>query len=339
MPPRGSARTAFERITDRREAIRKAIEMAGPRDIVLIAGKGHEAYQQIGETKFDFDDRQEADMPCAICATNTEAPPFSMNRLSWSQIAQWSGGQLLQGSPAETVDALSTDTRSLKGGELFVALRGEKFDAHDFLGEAIKVPIAGLLLHDLPLETESFRGAIVRVTDTLAGLQNLARHYRRELDIPIVGITGSSGKTSTKDLVRSVLGQRWKVAATKGNLNNHIGVPLTLLSMNDQTEAGVVEMGMSHAGEIEVLAEIAAPKARFSPTSARPTSSIWAAGRRSPWKKGCWRRRSSPAAGWFSPRTMTLRNRFAGVAGRRSSLGESAWATSRPAIWRSVGMG
>jgi UDP-N-acetylmuramoyl-tripeptide--D-alanyl-D-alanine ligase len=184
-----------------------------------------------------------------------------MKPLTWSQIAQWSGGLLLQGTPAETVSALSTDTRSLKGGELFVALKGEKFDAHEFLEQALKAPapLAGMLLHDLPLETESFGGAIVRVKDTLAGLQHLARNYRRSLGIPIVGITGSSGKTSTKDLVRAVLAQRWRVVATKGNLNNHIGVPLTLLSMDATTEAGVVEMGMNHSGEIEVLAEIAAP--------------------------------------------------------------------------------
>jgi len=182
-----------------------------------------------------------------------------MKAVTWSQIAKWAGGQLLQGTPAETVAALSTDTRALKGGELFVALKGDKYDAHEFLGEALKAPIAGMLLHDLPLETEAFRGAIVRVRDTLTGLQSLARHYRRYLGIPIVGITGSSGKTSTKDLVRAVLAERWKVAATQGNLNNHIGVPLTLLSMDEQTEVGVVEMGMNHPGEIEVLAEIGAP--------------------------------------------------------------------------------
>jgi len=182
-----------------------------------------------------------------------------MKLVTWSEIAKWSGGQLLQGTPTETVAALSTDTRALKGGELFVALKGEKFDAHEFLGDAVKVPLSGMLLHDLPLETETFRGAIVRVRDTLAGLQSLARHYRRHLGIPIVGITGSSGKTSTKDLVHAVLAERWKVAATRGNLNNHIGVPLTVLSMDEHTEAGVVEMGMNHPGEIEVLAEIAAP--------------------------------------------------------------------------------
>ena len=183
-----------------------------------------------------------------------------MKSLRWSQIAKWSGGQLLQGTPDHSVAALSTDTRTLKGGELFVALKGDKFDAHEFLGEATKVPIAGLLLHDLPLETESFSGAIVRVKDSLVGLQNLARHYRRDLGIPIVGITGSSGKTSTKDLVRSVFAQRWNVAATKGYINTPIGVPLTLLAIGEDVEVAVVEMGMNHPGEIEVLAEIAAPQ-------------------------------------------------------------------------------
>ncbi len=182
-----------------------------------------------------------------------------MKELSWSQVARWSEGQLLQGVPAETVAELSTDTRTLRGGELFIALKGETHDAHEFLGEALKVSPAGLMVQDLPLETESFRGAIVRVRDTLEGLQSLARHYRRHLGLPVIGITGSSGKTSTKDLTRAVLGTRFAVSATRGNLNNHFGVPLTLLAMEPGSGVGVVEMGMSHPGEIEVLAEIAAP--------------------------------------------------------------------------------
>jgi len=180
-----------------------------------------------------------------------------MKTVTWARIAEWTGGQLLQGTPSGTVSDVSTDTRTLREGELFVALKGELHDAHEFLGQAQQA--GGLLVQDLPLETETFGGAIIHLRDTLAGLQALARNFRRDLGIPVVGITGSSGKTSTKDLVRAVLATRFRVGATRGNLNNHIGVPLTLLSFAEEVEVGVVEMGMNHSGEIEVLAEIAAP--------------------------------------------------------------------------------
>ncbi|MEM0968129.1 MAG: Mur ligase family protein, partial [Verrucomicrobiota bacterium] len=176
-------------------------------------------------------------------------------------ISEWSGGDLLQGIPAQTVSAISTDTRALRGGELFVALKGERFDAHDYLDEAVAAGAGALLVQELPKVTETFSLPIIRVRDSLLGLQELARNYRRSLSIPVVGITGSSGKTSTKDLLRAVFEKQGLVNATHGNLNNHIGLPLSVLNTSGRDEFAVFEMGMSHPGEIERLAEIAQPTA------------------------------------------------------------------------------
>jgi len=174
-------------------------------------------------------------------------------------IAERADGELLQGRPEDRFERISTDTRKLQGGEVFVALKGERYDAHDYLRQAVEAGAGALMVHRLPKETEEFELPIVRVHDTLRGLQSLAWNERRTWTIPVIGITGSSGKTSTKDLLRSMMRQRFCVNATEGNLNNHIGVPLTLLRTDADHTAAVVEMGMNHAGEIEVLAEIARP--------------------------------------------------------------------------------
>jgi len=175
------------------------------------------------------------------------------------QIAQWSGGDLLRGKPSFPVTSLSTDTRSIQPGDVFVALKGENFDAHDHLKDAIDKGASALFVKDLPSSTENNACPIIRVKDTLTGLQEWARHYRLTLPMPIIGITGSSGKTSTKDFIRAVLSQKFHVNATAGNLNNHIGLPISILRTEADHTAGVFEMGMSHPGEIEVLAEIAQP--------------------------------------------------------------------------------
>lgn len=175
------------------------------------------------------------------------------------EIARWAGGDLLQGVPSQCFAKIATDSRKLQGGELFLALKGDNHDAHDFLNQALEEGAGGLIVHRLPKETESTRVPIIYVRNTLDALQALARSYRRTCDLPVVGITGSSGKTSTKDLLASMLRERFAVKATTGNLNNHIGVPLTVLDIDAEHTAAIVEMGMSNPGEIEVLAEIAKP--------------------------------------------------------------------------------
>lgn len=182
-----------------------------------------------------------------------------MDSTSLQTIAQWCGGELRNGAGNPTVARVVTDSRLVGPGDLFVALRGERFDGSDFLESVYRQGAACAVV-------ESERGArpfgfpIVEVRDTLDALQRLSACYRKTLPAKVVGITGSSGKTSTKDFTFAVLSTSLVGWCTHGNLNNHIGVPLTLLNGESSHRFGVVEMGMNHAGEIAPLAEMAAPE-------------------------------------------------------------------------------
>jgi UDP-N-acetylmuramoyl-tripeptide--D-alanyl-D-alanine ligase len=183
-----------------------------------------------------------------------------MNPTPLAQIAQWAGGRLLAGRADALIQDVCTDSRALKAGALFVALRGENFDGHQFIAEAARIGAAGAIVEKAPAGLPADFG-IIEVSDTLTGLQALGGNYRSALSVKVIGITGSNGKTSTKDAAAAVLGRRYKTAKTEGNLNNHIGVPLTLLALDASHEAAVVEMGMNHAGEIAPLAAMAKPDA------------------------------------------------------------------------------
>ncbi len=149
-----------------------------------------------------------------------------------------------------------TDTRSLTDGCIYIALKGGNFDGNKFVTQALQEG-ASIAISDYK-ENSGIPNCII-VDDTLTTLQELAKYHRKHLNIPIVGITGTNGKTTTKELVNAVLTEKFKVTATKGNLNNHIGVPLTILSMNKDTQIGIVEMGANHLGEIAELCEICQP--------------------------------------------------------------------------------
>lgn len=156
------------------------------------------------------------------------------------------------------IEGVSTDSRSIKEGQLFVPLIGEKFNGHRFIDEAIKRGAkAALWDKNEPLPDVDF--PFILVDDTLLALQQLAKEYRNQLDIKIVGITGSNGKTSTKDIVASLLGTKYRTKKTMGNLNNFIGVPLTILELDEDTEMAVIEMGTEKFGEISVLTSIVRP--------------------------------------------------------------------------------
>lgn len=157
---------------------------------------------------------------------------------------------------------VSTDTRTLAEGDLFVALRGPSFDGHQFLGAAASAGAAGAVVErtsGTPAPVASRYFPMYEVADTLEALGALAHYRRRALGVPVVGITGSSGKTTMKDLLTAVLSTTHSVHATRGNLNNRVGVPLTLLATPDDAEVVVVEMGTSQAGEIAALTGIAEP--------------------------------------------------------------------------------
>ena len=183
-----------------------------------------------------------------------------MKPISAQQLADILGMPLAAGSGDVVVSAgVSTDTRKLRQGCAFFALRGENFNGDLFASKALEggasVAIVQYWEGNAPPNT-----AVVVVPDTLLALQRLACWWRKQLVIPVVGITGSNGKTSTKDLTAAVLSQKYRVSATLGNLNNHIGVPLTVLATTQEHTAAVWEMGMNHAGEIAPLCEIARPK-------------------------------------------------------------------------------
>lgn len=151
---------------------------------------------------------------------------------------------------------VTTDSRKAAPGILFFALRGERFDGNQFAAQALANGAAYAIVDD-PGVVAGDRYLLVE--DTLKTLQQLALHHRRQLHIPVIGITGSNGKTTTKELVSVVLGSHYSTFSTQGNLNNHIGVPLTLLSISLETEVAVVEMGANHQGEIDALCRLAEP--------------------------------------------------------------------------------
>ena len=171
-------------------------------------------------------------------------------------LADVARGELPRGST--TLRAVVTDTRAITPGDLFVALRGERFDAHDFMADAVAAGAAALVVDDV-------RGAhelgvpVFEVADTLAALGALGRHWRRAWGKPVVGIAGSNGKTSTKEIVRAALGARLAVHATTGNLNNLVGVPLTLLAIPPSADIAVIEIGTNAHGEVRALRAIAEP--------------------------------------------------------------------------------
>lgn len=151
---------------------------------------------------------------------------------------------------------VTTDTRNIPADSIFFALKGDKFNGNAFAGEALAKGAAYAVI-DQPEYATSDR--MIVVDDVLLCLQQLARYHRAKLKLPILAITGTNGKTTTKELIAAVLSKKYRIHFTKGNLNNHIGVPMTLLAMTHETEIGIVEMGANHPGEIKMLCEIADP--------------------------------------------------------------------------------
>ncbi len=151
---------------------------------------------------------------------------------------------------------VDTDTRNIRNGSIFFALKGDNFNGNKFAETALKNGSTYAIIDEKKFQTNP---NIILVNNVLETLQQLSNYHRKQLNIPIIAITGSNGKTTTKELINIVLSKKYKTKATKGNLNNHIGVPLTLLSMDNATEIGIVEMGANHLKEIEFLCKIAEP--------------------------------------------------------------------------------
>jgi UDP-N-acetylmuramoyl-tripeptide--D-alanyl-D-alanine ligase len=177
------------------------------------------------------------------------------------------GGTVRAGSPEREFTGVSIDTRTLKAGELFVAIRGERFDGADFVGAALDAGAGGVVVarggRELP-STAGMRSpiAVIEVDDAIDALQALAQAVRRASGTKVVAITGSAGKTTTKEVTAEFLAGRYRVVRNRGNFNNHIGLPLSLIDLRQRPEIAVVELGMNHAGEIRTLVRIAEPDVR-----------------------------------------------------------------------------
>jgi len=183
-----------------------------------------------------------------------------MNSIIAKQILDATNGNHHSGPIDASVTWVSTDTRKSAEGAVFFALKGENFDANDYLHKAVEQGAGVVVCEKAPESNDLGEACFIIVEDALLALQCFAAWYREQLKLHVVGITGSNGKTSTKDFTKAVLSARFETNATLGNLNNHIGLPLTVLSAGENTSAAVWEMGMNHPGEIEPLCEIAKPK-------------------------------------------------------------------------------
>lgn len=261
-----AAMTRVKVIPDRREAIFWAADTARAGDCILVAGKGHETYQIIGDKKLPFDDRE------------VIKDAFGLG-ISVSQVARAVGARVVcrEGKGSGLLDLLmvrgvSTDSRAIRPGEVFYAIKGERFDGKDFVVDALS---RGACCAVISEEDESALAAIpgmpvfLAVPDTLRALGDLASWYRRHIGVKVAAITGSCGKTTTKELAASVLGRRWKVTGTKGNFNNLIGLPLSIFMARRRDAWAILEMGMNQPGEIARLSEIASPDAALI-TNIRP---------------------------------------------------------------------
>lgn len=154
---------------------------------------------------------------------------------------------------------ICSDSRSLESGQIFFALKGERFDGHSFAVQALAEGASAVVVEDLPSGLDASDPRVFHVPSVLQALQDLARYHRRQWGKPIVAMTGSNGKTTVKELFAAVLSQKFNLHATKGNFNNHLGVPFTLLQLRSGHELAVVEMGANHQGEIDLLSRIAEP--------------------------------------------------------------------------------
>ena len=184
-----------------------------------------------------------------------------MKSLTVKEILKVTKGKLIQGNEDLTCQNFSKDTRTIQKGDIYLAIQGENFDGNLFWKQALEKGADGVIV-SVPVSLEERKGfenkTIIQVEDTLEALYKIAKYKREQYNIPVIAITGSVGKTSTKDMVASVVSQKYKVLKTQANHNNNIGLPLTILQLKDE-EAMVLEMGMNHFGEISLLTHIAQP--------------------------------------------------------------------------------
>ena len=244
--------SAWHTEANRATAIADTVLQAHDRDVVLIAGKGHETSQEVAGQRGAFDDR--------IHARNA-LQARAASRMTLGHLAALIPNSQLSANPASPWLRVHTDTRSTRAGDLFVALRGDTFDANQFLPQALAQGAVAVLCHP---QTGASDAALPRieVPDTQEALTTLGTNWRAQWHLPLIGVTGSNGKTTVTQMIAAILhlhAPHGAALATQGNLNNHIGVPLTVLRLRNEHRIGVVELGMNHPGEIARLSAVAQP--------------------------------------------------------------------------------
>ena len=188
---------------------------------------------------------------------NNDSPIFSLEN-----VLRVTSGILVSGKPENTFYGISTDSRQVFKGNLFIALKGEKFDGHDFMRTALKQGAAGVLVQDEAKINQALVDkdvSVIKVADTLLALGDLAHEWRKRFSIPVIGLTGSSGKTTTKEMMAAIIGRKKNILKTEGNLNNLIGLPQTIFRLTSEHELVILEMGTNTRGEIKRLTQIAVP--------------------------------------------------------------------------------
>jgi UDP-N-acetylmuramoyl-tripeptide--D-alanyl-D-alanine ligase len=188
---------------------------------------------------------------------SNDSPIFSLE-----DVLKATAGILVSGKQENTFYGISTDSRQVSKGNLFVALKGEKFDGHDFVRTVMKQGAAGVLAQDEEKISQALLDkaiAVIKVADTLTALGDLAHEWRRRFSIPVIGLTGSSGKTTTKEMMAAIIGRKKNILKTEGNLNNLIGLPQTIFRLTREHELVILEMGTNTRGEIKRLTQIAMP--------------------------------------------------------------------------------
>lgn len=181
-----------------------------------------------------------------------------LNTFLLEDILQGTQGKLIYAGQ-RVFDGISTDTRVDNKGKLFIALKGETYDAHDFIDKAIASGASAILVHKNEKLVKSDLLTVIKVDDTLKALQDLGRYWRKKQNAKVIALTGTNGKTTTKEFLFQILSTKFKVCASQGSLNNHWGVPMSLLQLNSSHQFMISEMGMNHPGEISVLCKIALP--------------------------------------------------------------------------------
>ncbi len=245
-----------ERIEDRKEAIARALDIAGDGRCGDPRGEGTRDLPDPRDDLVSRSTRRRSCSALAHAATETAAVSFwTRDRVAQALGDQLCGARIAGEQPFARV---VTDTRALASGDLFVALIGERFDAHDFLAEAVERGAAAVVVSE-PARAAGLGVPVFAVDDTTRALGALGSYRRRAWGGPVVAVAGSNGKTSTKELIAAALAPRFAVHATRGNLNNHVGVPLTLLAIPDDAEIAVVEIGTNHPGEVAMLRALVEP--------------------------------------------------------------------------------